>query len=300
MIVWVLVPTACVVTLFAVVGAGQGGRALGRSLALLACSAVIACAVGWAAWRAQLFQPFGLLTPLVGALVALVVCRVVLVRVWSAPAVDASMTNRVAGGLLGGALGLYVAAWGWTLVDVAVGACAQAVAPVAAKARDQARTPEGAAAARMVGSGGAKSEKPAAKSAVGLQDLLRIAQRGFVRHLPIVGSVSEECQATIDLLNTPPELCQQLVAKQAWLEWSRLPGYQELCCDPGFRCDLRALRNGDVTALYRLQRNRLLVSLVARGEARGLLAGWRPTALAAQLRACVDEMSAANMLDRDR
>jgi len=229
-------------------GARWGGRRIGALLLGGACGA----ALGFWGLRLGWSRPFGLLTPLVAALLASAAVAGVALRRFAADPAPTTRSRRIGAGL-GAICGVAVAGSLWT--------------------------------AAALGEGIAASPQPRAEPAERgwVQALVHTANHGFVRHLPLLGPLSDEVEATIEILNAPAAARRQLAEGRQWERLTELDSYRELAGDEEVAADLAAFRRGNVLALYRLQRNRRVITFMREEQVRALLPTLRPTTLAREL-----------------
>ena len=231
-----------------------GSRLGGRRLAAFVLASVCGAALGFAGLRFGWSWPFGLLTPAVIALLATGTASFVVVR-WLAH--TNSGGERLLGAGLGAVCGVVVAGSLW--IVAALG--------------------EAAAAAP----GPTQASAPASRGWT--HALIRTANRGFVRHLPVLGPLGDEVEATVAILNSSPEARRRLVQGRHWEGLTQLASYRDLANDAEVDRDLASVRRGNVLALYRLQRNPRVVAFMHEDEVRALLPELRPSALARELEA---------------
>ena len=254
-----LVPTA--------LGAIHGFRAGGDRLVVRWGPIILSWAVGVASaflsFRAGLFEPFGLVTPLlVGVLVATsttaVLYRVVVFRMKRESSPPGSAT-RLVGALAGLVGGLVIASSAW-LGLVAIDGW-RSVTPSCAPPSEQSLAGEW------------------------LHSLVRTANRGFLRHLPMVAPLSDEIEALLFILNADPVFCEKLASERGWKELRTLPSFQAIIADGEILDEIDSVSGGNLAALYRLQRNAKVIAFVVDEEVQTILTGVRPSILARELEA---------------
>lgn len=250
--------TAVVVLLSAIpvaalgfLGARWGGRRLGTHLIALTCGATF----GYWGIRWGWSRPFGLLTPLIAALVTCALVARLALR-HSVAGAFVSATNRRVGAGLGAICGVTVAGTLWTAVALGEGIA------------DAPRAPSAATESSAQG---------------WIHSLVRAAHHGFVRHLPLVGPLGDEVEATIAILNAPLEARRHLAEARQWRRLARLDSFRALLADREVVADLDELGRGNVLALYRLQRNPRIIAFMQEEQVRALLPDLRPTTLAREL-----------------
>ncbi|MCC7399337.1 MAG: hypothetical protein IT455_19890 [Planctomycetes bacterium] len=254
----IVATTTGVVAAVATFGAWLGGRRIGRVLAVTAVALAGAAGAAALAWQNGWFWPCGLLTPLlVGAVVWLSVVAAGR-RCWPPATSAPARGGRWLGALLGAVVGLYGAAAGWLL---------------------------GAATADTLAASTALSyDEDDADVADAWRELLRTADRGFVRHLPLLGELSSEFEALVYILDAPAHARRAVVEQQQWQALAQLPSYRELLADQAIRRDLEALREGDLLALYRVQRSPRFLAFFECEAVQRVLPGLRPSLLAKSVR----------------
>ncbi|MEM8882878.1 MAG: hypothetical protein AAGD14_02270 [Planctomycetota bacterium] len=225
----------------------QGGRRMAISVASLMGAASIAgvgVSVGWS-W------PFGLLTPFVAAVLAIAAVAFALRRY--RPPVP-SRRERAFGAVVGTLAGTTLAASLWLAAAIGEGVVAPA--------------PETSAAPGQRGFA---------------QELVRTANRGFVRHLPWVGELGDEVEATVAILNSSEDARRRLAEGRQWQQLAELPSYQALLEDEEVERDLESVRNGSVLALYRLQRNPHVVAFMREPTVQEMIPDLRPSVLVKEI-----------------
>ena len=254
--------SALVVALLTALPIGGGvrrGYALGarRALGLLAqlCAPLIAGAATTVTMVSLgWFWPCGLLTPIACGIAVAAVARRCLVALPPATAAP-RRAERWLGGAVGAGGGACVAAAAWQALAVLAGSPAS----------------------------------PAAATPAGwLTSVVETANRGFVRHLPIVGRLGDELEALTTILDTSPEARRRLARQKSWHDLAELPAMRAVLDDQSVHDDIDRLRRGDLLALYRLQRNERVLALFASETIARLARDLRPSELAAQLRRAGD------------
>lgn len=220
------------------------------------------------------FRPFGLSTPIVVGTLASVALWLVLrkiVAIFSPQSASPDgrrpatprhgPLNGLCGATLGGVCGLLIAASVWLLLFLLEGLMAP---------------PETMQAAAMQ----ARSGKT-----TWARSLLRTANRGFVRHLPVIGSVGDEVEAVVILLNSDRRACEKLARKHDLARLVELPSFRAIAEDPLVLEELESVRNGDLSALYRLQKNPLILRFFEEKDVQKAIAGLSASSLARELEA---------------
>jgi hypothetical protein len=254
------------VTLFAIgvcafVGSRLGGRRFASSaggllLALVLGSAVVALGV-----QLSVYWPFGLLTPAIAGTTCFFIAWFVLTRMlarWLAVDREAPVVgrNRMVGALMGCASGVFVSGSLWVAAMLAEGVWTV-------------RPPE---------------QQVAAEASRGwTHALVKTANRGFVRHLPVIGELGDEVEATVFILNSSERARRHIASSRDLQRLIELPSYKALSEDDEVSQQMEAVRDGSVLALYRLQRNPLVVAFIAEDEVQEMIVGMRPSALAKEI-----------------
>ena len=244
-------------------GAGRLLSMAGPLFSGWACAILAAAAAFKAGW----FQPLGLLTPaLVGLLLGLAVHRIarrplrdLLERASRRVSPHAPrMVQRTAGVLLGSAGGLAVAVSLWWMSLFAAG--------------------------WIAGSQQIASPAPCAQEDPGMVfALLRTANRGFVRHLPLVGPVGDEMEALGFILNVDEEVRARLARELGWDGIADLSTFRAIMDDAGIVEEIELVRQGRVDALYRLQRHPKIIAFFMEEEVQRIVSQTRPTIVAKKL-----------------
>ena len=196
------------------------------------------------------FGPLGLVTPALVGLFVLVVTGLVGRRVWTTP----ERSRPLAGAALGSVLGVFVAALVWM--------CAALLQGLASEPREKADAPE----ERGV-----------------FEEIVRTANRGFVRHLPVIGPLGDEVEATVAIMNASEEQRRRIAEKREWQELAELESYQALARDDELARDLNEFREGSLLALYRIQRNPRFLAFFEEERVQALIPGLRPSELVKEL-----------------
>jgi len=184
---------------------------------------------------------------------------------WGAQALDrgAGSAPSPVGALLGAGCGAAAAAAGWCALPL----CALSVwaLPFAPSERDAAACESGPFPA--------------------VAQLFDVAHRGFLRHLPVVGPASDEIAALCTVLRASPGQQQRLAAACGWQQLAELPAMQDALADDDLLAEIARVRDGSLLALCRLQAHPRVLDLAGDPAVQELIAGLRPTALAAALAA---------------
>jgi hypothetical protein len=232
-------------------------------------------AIAWAAGIGTLrlglgagwFEPLGLVTPVCLGLAAAIIARGLAARLL-APALRAplaasgpgSIARSAAGAALGGAAGVAAAASLWLGALLLDGA-------LSPRAPDLSMEPDAGKGESLV------------------RALVRTANKGFVRHLPLVGELGDEVEALSFILSARPEARARLARELGWERLSDLPSLQAILNDEGTLADIEGAGAGDVAALYRLQKNELIIAFFREDDVQEIIAETRPSTLARGLAA---------------
>lgn len=231
-----------------------------------------ACACLRAGW----LWPLGLLTPAVlGSMAGLAAAR------WAAPPTPPATPPATlsAPPQIGGAdrrMGAVVGAGTAMLAITALWFVLSTVALVDSVARQDSHHP----APNTIVHAGATTEGEMGDA---LRAVLDTTHRGLVRHLPIVGSWSDELAALIHVLDAPVADRRRLALDQDWQHLAELPAMQAALRDEEVTANIQALGDGDLLALYRLQRSAVILELLRCPKLRPLVEEFRPSTLAARL-----------------
>lgn len=248
-------------------GMRMGGRRFASSaggflVALILGSAVTALGVTF-----SVYWPLGILTPVFAGATCLLVGWFVFTRVLARRlAVDRKVPvtgrNRIAGAVFGATSGVIVAGSLWI------------------------------AAALVEGLLTSNSEEPQSESALAdpetsrgwVHALVKTANRGFVSHLPVLGPLGDEVEATVFILNSSERARRHVANGRDWQRLTELPTYIALNEDADVARDMVAFSEGSLMALYRLQRNPLVVAFIEEEQVQAMVVGLRPSLLAEEIR----------------
>jgi hypothetical protein len=267
---------ACLITCVPIIAAALLGHRFGAERVVSFGGRI---AFGWiagiltalACFSAEWFQPFGLLTPILCGLVVAIAVR----RLARSP-LDAfanRITRRVrdllprrvfhaGGAALGAVAGTAFAASLWLGAALANGALpAQS-------------------------SRGQLGQAPVAGNvASAVKTLLRTAHHGFVRHVPILGPLGDEVEALTLILNADSRVREQLARAAGLDRLAELPSLTAIFDDPATLGEVEGVRGGSLAAIYRLQRNPLILAFFEEPEVQKLILELRPSDLARRLEA---------------
>lgn len=235
-------------------GFRMGGPRLARRIGVVLIAGACGAAVGFAGMAWGWSWPFGLLTPACCALLAAAGAWIVAMRRVAADG-DSVASARSVGAGLGALCGVMIAGSLWIVAALGEGVAASPAATKAAPPATHGWT----------------------------HALVRTANRGFVRHLPLLGPLGDEVEATIAILNSPPEARRKLARARRFDRLTQLGSYRTLAADEEVSADLDSVRRGNVLALYRLQRNPNVVAFMQEDEVRALLPSLRPSTLVNEL-----------------
>jgi len=244
----------------------------------------------------HVFTPLGLITPVVGGVVALALARYFLPGRGERALVGGqppSFTSRAAGSVLGAAAGALVAGVGGLGLSFAA-AYLSPVHPVATRGE---RTSESTSArsAPLVPADTARpasqEDAPPVAQAAGLageeglaQAILRTVNHGLVRHVPVVGSLSDEAEALGKVLRSSTSERVELARELGWEPLGKLATFQAILDDGPLLEDVDRGAGGDLLALYRLQSNERIIAFWKEEAVQQAIRGLRPTRLAEMLR----------------
>jgi len=239
-----------------------GGRRMLRWLLMYAIAAAAAWGTARLALDANCHWPFGLLTPFVLSTIAatatlLITRRVLRTRPQQLQRSDLPQQSRpdaIAGAIGGSLLGGIAAIATWLLVPLLVTTSRHA--------------PESAGSTQTA-----------------IADLCSIAHQGFLQHLPILGEASNEATALVEILRASPAQHRRLAEELGFHEIQDLPAVRAALDSGEVRQELRALRGGNLLALYRLQRHALIVAIAENEAVTTLFGDLRPTLIVALLHA---------------
>lgn len=113
--------------------------------------------------------------------------------------------------------------------------------------------------------------------------LLRTAHRGFVRHIPWIGPLSDEVEAVTVIVGTDPAVQRELVEREGWQGIAELPSFRAIVADREVMREVARAGEGDLQALYRLQRHPLILAFCREDAVWEIVCGTRPTQLAREL-----------------
>lgn len=231
---------------------------------------VVARLPGWIAggvvatilFEMGMFQPFGLFTPVAGGLV------VFLLVVWTAgrwqrrdshkTEQELGRATRVAGSAAGAVFGALVAVLLWL--------CLLAV--------DGLTTRPGS-------SHDAMSAEPRVDNL--FHSLVRTANRGVIRHIPVVGSVGDEVEALSAILNSDATVRRRLAQELRWEGLAELESFRAIQRDLRLQQDIDRVARGNLWALYRLQRHPKIITFWKEPRVQEIIVGLRPSDLARRI-----------------
>jgi hypothetical protein len=97
------------------------------------------------------------------------------------------------------------------------------------------------------------------------QAILRTVNHGLVRHVPVVGSLSDEAEALGEVLRSSTSERVELARELGWEPLGKLATFQAILDDGPLLEDVDRGAGGDLLALYRLQSNERNHRLLERG-----------------------------------
>ncbi|MEM7233588.1 MAG: hypothetical protein AAF517_15540, partial [Planctomycetota bacterium] len=236
------------------------------------------------------FEPFGLVSPMVfGATTFLLVgfaLRKWIFRSTSharsasdadpgavSPGVALTPGGRILGGTLGAGGGVFVAGTLWLVANLVS----------ALSISDPEITPSSPASQTAASERGsapeANSALDTASAAQWFRSLARTANRGFVRHLPGIGTAGDETEALISILNTNLRTRQRLAESEDWVEIGELESLQAITGDDDLLEDFLAIGRGELVALYRLQRNEKILTFFREEKVQKMIPKLKPSTI---------------------
>ena len=114
--------------------------------------------------------------------------------------------------------------------------------------------------------------------------LARTAHRGFVRHLPLLGPLSDEADALLFVLNSSPESQVELALSEQFRDVRDLPSLQIIYEDIGILDQLDSIGSGNLLHLFDLLRNPKIVAFFEEEAVHQLIDETRPSLIAEQLK----------------
>ena len=256
-----------------ILAAGLGYR-LGSQQLLLRCgtwlfSLTSAAVVALYGFRAGWYEPLGLITPaLLGSITGLLVHRFArrgLSRLQRHDRESIPRGDRVLGSVLGGTGGVVLSASLWLLLLLSLG------------------LPTPPQSARTTPALAPRASSPPQGS--WLNSLVRTANRGFVRHLPLVGSLSDEVEALILILNSDGRLRDRLAQRRGFYRLANLPTLRAIADDDDVLSEIDGLGKGNLLSLYRLQRHPKIIAFFKEEAVQELILKLRPSKLIRELEA---------------
>jgi hypothetical protein len=248
-----------------------------------AAAIVLASGAGTAAaillFRACIFEPLGISTPLAGGLVVFAAAEILLYvlsrrRRRGEPTVRAPRF-RAAGSLAGALGGTYLAAISWIGLSF--------FAPPGSPSTGD-RDPAG----------------PAEGDGDLISALLRTAHEGFVRHVPVVGPFSDEMAALGLICRASREEHLLLSQDLGWDGLAELPTLRAIVEDPRLMADVDLGGGGDLRALYRLQKDPRIIAFFLEPEVQEVARRFRPVDLARRIEDIRAKEASRAAASRDR
>ena len=234
--------TALPILLGMAVGIRIGG---GRTLSWLSklCLAwVSGASVAIYGIRHQWHHPWGLITPLIAGLLFAILLRILLVQFsvrrrkikQGRRMAQVGLLNQTVGATLGASVGFVLAVFGW---QVAL------VSSTASPPRSFLLNPDNATLLSR------------ANEQNSLASLAELAYSGFIRHLPVAGSLAEEIAAVKTIWCTPYAVRKSFTEYKGWDRLADLPSFRLIINDESIFSDIDSAANGNIAALYRLQKH---------------------------------------------
>jgi len=225
--------------------------------------------IGLAAYglRRSWHMPWGLITPVVLGLLVTIFLRILLAWRSKRPLRRAQLGvfQRITGAALGSFIGfvLTIALWQIALFASSLTTRSPATETVLAPQSQPA------------------TETANKKSA--WVSLAEVAHRGFIRHLPVAGPLTDEFLAVATILKTPQLVRKQFARHKAWDSLADLPSFQALAEDEALFADIDAAVAGNFAALYRLQRHPLMIEFYHEESLQAILVNLQASQIAAEM-----------------
>ncbi len=263
----VVLLTAIPVATFALLGFRIGDRRVLRAAVTWIVPWSSGMLLTQAGFRAGWYYPFGLVTPVVMGLLGIGVCFETIRRLTrkfprKPTASPISLARGINGSLLGMACGLCFASTLWIAALLADGFISGPQPPSARALHSE-------------------------TSQRWLNSLVRTANRGFLRHLPLIGSLSDEVEALVFILNVDEKDRAKFGTEKEWGRLEKLPSFRAILADQKIFDEIDAVSQGNLAALYRLQSHPLVIAFFQEKEVRELMVDLRPSILAEQLEASI-------------
>lgn len=259
----VLLLTSATVLLFALIGCRVGSQRLLSTAGSIALAWSVGIGVVWSAMKLGWYRPFGLLTPLVlGVSCAWVLKRFIprgMPRIIPAGWMRfLCRVDKSFGSLLGIACGVLFAASFWLIMLLGEGVF-----------RSTAR--------------GTPAEASRGSTGRWIEALVKTANHGFVRHIPVVGPLGDEIEAVSFILTTDSGARAELASGPRFEGLENLASFQAIVKEQRIFDDIKRAGEGDLLALYRLQRHPLIIAFCEENEVQKLILETRPSLLAKEL-----------------
>jgi len=231
--------------------------------------------IGLAAYglRCGWHSPWGLITPIFLGLLTAVVLRMLLTwrgkrrRNRRKGRASLGFIQRTSGAVLGAAIGFVLAVTGW---QIALLASSLTTPPPDATITVHPQPQPAAVVA-------AATEKTAWAS------LAELAHRGFIRHLPVAGPLTDELLAVASILKTPQPVRKEFARHKEWDSLAILPSFQDMTLDQALMADIDAAVAGNLAALYRLQRHPYVIEFYNEEPLQAVIAELKAGQIASEL-----------------
>ncbi len=116
------------------------------------------------------------------------------------------------------------------------------------------------------------------------KEIVNTAHKGFIKHLPVLGPATEDINS-IKILIEADNKHLEIVAEENGLdELSELPTFKALLKDESLMEDVKSVSEGSLKALYRLQKNELILEFVKEEKVKKLLKTVKPKDLADRIK----------------
>lgn len=237
------------------IGRFLGGRRLGRTIVLYGIAGTAAWFTAQAALDANWYEPLGLVTPVAASTVAAIVALITAGRIFRGGPTERPLApvNRFFGGVLGTMIGGVIAIAAWLLLPLLVAA-------PSASARHRSNTAQTAIAA-----------------------IANQTNRDFLHHVPLVGDVSREVLALVEILQADASDHRRIVERFDLESIRSIPAMQAALNSSAVQRDLQRLRRGSLLALFRLQQHPRIIAVAESEEVAARFDELLPTRIVAAL-----------------
>lgn len=116
-----------------------------------------------------------------------------------------------------------------------------------------------------------------------LGEFARIANVGFVRHVPIAGDMSAELVAIASILDHPLETRKQFAVAKRWDSLAELPSFVAIVENEALVADIDAAADGNLLALYRLQKHPLVLEFAREEKLQSIVSQFDAQEIAKEL-----------------